>query len=110
MPGKESRLDVREEPYRGVAVQDGVTQDILLSGLVCRDDGFPAFVVQEYRPAFALVKIGSTNLTTVDQGESQPVGEWSAEFLKQVKRQGGSTGSHGMQKTQLRIQTDRFQG
>jgi hypothetical protein len=81
---------------------------LLLALLPGGDDLATALVVEHDRAALAFVEIAGVDLAAVDQGEGEPIRQHGAKLFLEIQRQRGAAGTHGMQETELGIESDRL--
>jgi hypothetical protein len=89
---QQAGLQLGQQANRHGLLQHRVGDFLLLAGLPCGNDGFAAFVIEQYRPTFALVEMFGLNLRPIDSVLSASLG--NVKIFLVFLSKAGLCGSH----------------
>ena len=102
--GKQAGLDMGEESNGHFFVEERVGDLIALSFLPGSENGFSRIVLEKNSSGLLGSKIGSLDLSSVQQGQCHSICEERAEFFHEIECERGATGPVAVEKPALRVE------
>lgn len=86
-------------------IEEGMEDRFFFSGDIGGDDVFSGGVLDFDGAAVADLEIIGLNLSTVDQGEDESIGDEGSKLLEEVESEGGSSRSIGMEESDVGVES-----
>lgn len=110
MAREDAGLNDGQESGGDIPSGKGVFPGLGLPVLPCRDDDLAAFVGEADCSAGCGLEVSGSELTAVEKGENEAVGENGAELFHEVEGEGRLAGADAVEETDVWVEADLFGG